>query len=213
MANKIFNNKGEQNVVKMSELLDQCNKFLDGKITHEELIQWSEKVQFFPFLPIREKMFNIMYVLMDCVYSSDLTERFITLEMNKFWYLLIPYTNIELDDALMTEDNFDIIYAMCYSWIYDRVKSDYDICLSLFNTVMNILKQEDLAKTFEDLADTNFGDMIKSNNELVDNLSKNKDTIRDLANIMIYNNGDFSKLKDNLSRQIKDEVIEKKEKE
>ena len=78
---------------------------------------------------------------------------------------------------------------------------------------MNILKQEDLAKTFEDLADTNFGDMIKSNNELVDNLSKNKDMIRDLANIMIYNNGDFSKLKDDLSRQVNNEITKKKEKE
>lgn len=206
MANKVFFNKDEQDVVKMSELLEQCNKFINGDISHDMLIEWSNNVKFYSFLPIREKIYNIIYILMNCVYSDDLTERFISLEMNKFWYLLIPYTNIELDDNLMNEDNYNLLYAICYEWISDRVKTDYNVCLSLFDTIMNYLKIDDLSMIFEDLSKTDFGKMMDSNNKLVANLIKEKDVIKDLANIMVYNNHEFSEINKSLSKTIVEEI-------
>lgn len=206
-----FLNRDKQDIVNMKEILDQSVKFLEGEISHEELINWSEKVHFYPYLPIREKIFNILYVLLNCQYSDDLTERFISLEMNKFWYMLISYTNIELNDELITEDNYNILFAVCYQWIYENVKTDYDVCLSLFDTILNVLKVEDLSMIFEELANTNFGDMIKSNNELVTSLTNNKEMVKNLANIMIYSNQDLSDVKNHISKNIIEEINSQKE--
>lgn len=206
-----FLNRDKQDIVSMKEILDQSVKFLEGKISHDELVEWSKKIHFSPYLPIREKVFNIIYVLLNCQYSEDLTERFISLEMNKFWYMLISYTNIELDDTLITEDNYNILFAVCYQWIYESVKTDYDVCLSLFDTILNVLKVEDLSMVFEELANTNFGDMIKSNNELVTSLTNNKEMVKNLADIMIYSNQDLSDIKNNISKQIIQEINSQKE--
>lgn len=195
-----------ENVVELKELIEQCEKFLNKEITHEELIEWSKKVVILPFLPIREKMENVMYVLFNCKYSDDVLERFINLEMNKFWYLLLSYTNIELDDDLLTEQNYDLLFAMCYEWIRQAIGGDYEICLNLLKELMDFGMSMDLKTTFDELANTDFSKLIQEDKELVSFLNQNPELIKDISDIVTNTNHDIKNISDVISKQVQNDI-------
>lgn len=174
--------------VKLEELLTKCKEFLEEKITHEELIEWSKKIIIIPYLPIRVKVKNILYVFSNCFYKEDLLERFIELEMNRFWYIILAYTNIELDEDLLNEENYDIISSLCYNWIITNIYSDYNACLHIMDEIYNYSHHNELKSTFSKLSNTDFKELIDADNKMIDYLNSNPDLVKDLSNIILSTN-------------------------
>ena len=196
----------DNNVVKLKELIEQCDKYANGEITQEELIEWSKKVIIVSYLPIRNKVMNVMNVLFSCIYTEDLLERFITLEMNKFWYLLLGYTNIEIDNELLTEQNYDLLFIICYRWLKESVGIDYDICLDIFDKIMKHVDSLDLKSTFSELANTDFAELIKSDKEMINYLNNNKELIKDLSNILVNSDPNIQVIKDVINKQVQENI-------
>lgn len=189
---KVVNNEtetnNETNVVKLSELVEMCLKHHNGEISLEELQDWSKVVNFRPFIPIREKMITISDIIFEKMYPENYFERLMVEHMYKFWYITMSYTNVELEEDLLTEQNYDLIYSYCSEWIKGQVTHDVENYEKLYDYVIKNVQYTDSIDTFKELTNTDFSKLIASNDKLIHDLIDNKEIIADLGKIMVGTN-------------------------
>ena len=197
-----------EKTVELKELIQVCKDYMDGKMSHEELNNWAkEKMRFVPYMSMRDKVFCVMKVLFSCVYEEDIMERFISYEMNKFWHIVLAYTNVRLDNDLLTEENYEIVALNCYDWIMQNIKTDYTICENLFKDITSYVNQTSIENGVLNLANTDFSKLIEADKQLIDFVSNNGETIKDLNSI--FTNTNMNKIERNLSKQIISDINKK----
>lgn len=179
----------EKNIITLNEVLEMANKYSNGEISYDELKEWGDTIQIRTFMPIREKIERISKILFDMKYSEDIIERFLELEMNKFWILLLGYTEIEFeeDSELLTEDNYNLAFGLLGDWLLNFVKLDYDRSIELFDSIYNYLNVEDLRQSFNNLAGTDFSKMMESNQSLLEFFSQDREGMDKLLKLATLN--------------------------
>lgn len=176
-------------VITLNEVLEIGKKYRDGNMTYDELKEWGDTLRVRSYMPIREKIERITKILFDKVYSEDIMERFLELEMNKFWILLLGYTEIEIEDDsdLLTEDNYDLAFALLGDWLLNFVKLDYDRTIELFNSIYNYLNVEDLRLSFNNFSNADFDKMAESNMQLMEFFNKDREGMDKLLKLATLN--------------------------
>ena len=176
----------KENMVKLSEVLEKVNGFIDGIYTQEDLDQWCSKIVFTLRITTREKYMIIYTILNELEYSDETYERFIELEMNKFWYGMLFYTNIDISEKeLLTEENYDILSRFLTPWIVGYVGNDYNILLNMFDKVWNynilMFNTESLIESLSEIGNEG----LASNETLFGYIKDNPKTLEELAQIAV----------------------------
>jgi len=179
----------ENKIISLNEVLEIGNRYKNGDMTYDELKAWGDTILIRTYMPIREKIERITKILFDETYSEDIIERFLELEINKFWFLLVGYTDIQIDGEtdLLTEDNYNLAFGLLGDWLLNFVKLDYDRSMELFDSIYNYLNVEDLRQSFNNLAGTDFSKMMESNQSLLEFFSQDREGMDKLLKLATLN--------------------------
>ena len=171
-------------MIKLSEVLEKVNGFLNEQITQDELNEWCKVIKFRLKLNTREKCEAINNIIYNMPFSSEFVESFIELEMYKFWYGLLAYTNIDIsDNSLLTEDNYNIINLFLYDWILSYVKADYEIFTMIFDKMWGYVNTTAVAEAMIETIAENSQKEENLNEEFFNYIKENPDTINQLSKI------------------------------
>lgn len=173
-----------ENMVKLSEVLEKINGFKNGEITQKELDDWCPCIKFNLNLTTREKCVIIDNIIHAYKYSSDVVDSFVELEMNKFWYGMLSYTNIDISETeLLTEENYEILNMFLYNWILGYIEKDYNIFLQMFDRIyiyeINTVVAQTLIETMTEIGITS----EKNSEDFISFIKENPKTINNLAQI------------------------------
>lgn len=202
--NKI--NLGTDNIVSLSEVIDVCNEFTYGEMTHEELVEWGKKIEIKQYLPLMDKM----SILLDLTIgqSFDDTEvnelLIVQMENKKFWFALLKYTNIEIGEnlALCSFENYDLCFPIIGDWILGFCITDYNRLIQMLNDTINVNNIKNLSKLLENVDMDKIKEYSDKVNETIDYLDKNQELVKDLSDIAKFNNPNVNKLMKALEKEV-----------
>lgn len=191
-------------VYTLKELIDVCNKYSNNEINLDEFKKILEEVLILKQIPLKDKVWGSMYVLFECEYTDDLYEKFITLEMNKFWYIILRYCGIsgEEEQELCTEENYELLYNTVYRAIMTLIQDDYNDTMRIFN---NIVSYANFDAVFEQLSNIALLDpekMEEVNKSFIDDLKDNEGLIQSLVDVMKITNPEIIKRKKDIEKQV-----------
>lgn len=198
--------------MKLADLIELCKKYIDGDIDLEFFKQECDKVFVKHSISLRQKIYGILYVLFECMYDDDLMERFVSLEMNKFWYILLMYCDIDAtqESEYCTEENYELIReATMYDAILSIARYDYEDTLRIFNEIINYVNSMSNQEIFQNLANTDFSKLIEADKALFEDIRKNEELIKDLADITRMNNPELQSVKKNMEKTVIEKINNK----
>lgn len=192
-------------------LVDMCNQFKNQEISIDEFKQKCDEIFVKNSLGIREKVYSVMYVLFYCDYSDDLLERFVSLEMNKFWYITLVYCGIdaEKEKEYCTEENYDLIRPLIFDAIMSISGNDYLETMKLLDSIISYVYAMDNQDMYKSLMETDFATLIESDRKLIEDLQKNESIIKDLADITRSTNPQLSNINSMIEKQVVNEINNK----
>lgn len=174
----------EEKYIQLEEVIDVCNKFINGEMSQEELEAWGNTIEIRLYMPIATKGVYARKVVEECLYSDDIATKITQLEMNKFWYVLLKYTNIYTENEdLFTIDNYDILYPVIGYWLKGIVQQDYNVIIDMIEQMLNYANVLTMANSVEELSKVDLKAVAKSNKE-IQKLLKEPELVKDLASIM-----------------------------
>lgn len=174
--------------IQLEEVIDVCNKFINGEITQQELAEWGNTIEVRLYMPMAEKTVCLDKIINEVAYSNDKHLRIGQLEMNKFWYILLEYTNIETIDKedLFTLSNYDIIYPVIGYWLKDLVKNDYNVIIEMLNQSINYSNVLDIISTAEEISKNNDYKKLAKIDKTILDMFKDKEKLSAISDIMKY---------------------------
>ena len=174
----------KEDMVKLSEVLDKIYGFKNGEVTQEELDAWCPCIKFNLSLTTRKKCEIINDIINGGAYSKDIVDSFVELEMNKFWYGMLSYTNIDISETeLLTEENYEILNMFLYNWILGYIEKDYNVFLQMFDRMYTYMTNTVVAQTLiESIAEIGMTSE-KNSEDFISFIKENPKTLNDLAQI------------------------------
>lgn len=197
--------------MKLSVLVETSRDYELGKIEEKEFVDFLNGVYVDGFIPLKQKMMSVMSVLFDFDYDdNDIFKRYMQLEMNKFWYIVMKYTDIELEDEYITEENYDLLFPLVYNSVKQIAGIDFDYTMDLLETIKNDFEKNEIISVFSKLSETDFSELAKADKELLNDLNNNKDLVNDLVQLFNHTNPHIKKINQELEKKIMNEIKEKK---
>lgn len=192
------------NSLTLKKLIDLCNQFTNEEIDLDTFKTECDKFFVNGFISLRDKIYSVMYVLFSCEYSEDLLERFMSLEMNKFWYIILRYCGIDatMEQEYCTEENYDLLRGLVYDPIMTIIKNDYSQVIDIFNQMINYINFKSYEDMFSDLINTDFSKLIEADKAFFEDLKENENMIKDLADITRSTNPTLKKMEKIIDKQI-----------
>lgn len=174
----------KEDMVKLSEVLEKIYGFKNGVVTQEELDAWCPCIKFNLSLTTRKKCEIINDIINGGAYSNDVVDSFVELEMNKFWYGMLSYTNIDISETeLLTEENYEILNMFLYNWILGYIEKDYNVFLQMFDRMYTYMTNTVVAQTLiESIAEIGMTSE-KNSEDFISFIKENPKTLNDLAQI------------------------------
>ena len=165
-------NKNINETIGLDEAVKYCSNYLMGNISEEDFKIWADTIRFRTYIPLEEKNEIINLLISKAIqYDLNYISLFsIDLEIDKFFYAFLKYTNISLEDHedLITSDTYDILQSTLGKILLVFVKEDYEQMISLYNETMNYKNIVKLMDRFNVL-DTK---AVKSQDKTLNNLLK-----------------------------------------
>ena len=190
--------------IQLPKLIEICQKYMDNKISQEELENWcNTKIYIKFYLPIAEKSLCIYNILLEQLYNDDVAVKISQLEMYKFWYILLQYTNISIQgyDKLLTFDNYDLCYSIIGDFIYSRVKLDYDRTNDMVVNALHIENLNMLIETINNLNNIDIEKLSQVDKNLYDFIDKHPEDIKNMIALMAINNPQGNELMKTLMKK------------
>lgn len=194
--------------VMLSEVIKKCEDFDKGNSKKEVLDELGSRITVKSYLPILEKM-EILY---DFYFSknslfSSVEGEIIEFEMNKFWKILLRYTNIEIDDKkLCNLDNYDLCFSMIHDYIAQFCYIDYNRTCKMVSDYMTMACVKMISSYFEEMDTKGIENSNKEMKEFLKTLTNDKELISELNSLLILNDPNTKKMIENLKKQ----ALEKK---
>ena len=183
----------EEKYIKLEEAIDVCSKFINQEINQEELEAWGNTIQIQLYIPVASKGVYAKKVVEECFYSDDIGVKITQLEMNKFWYILLKYTNIYTENEdLFTIDNYDILYPVIGYWLKSIVQEDYNVIMKMIDQMLNYANVVMMSNSIEELSQVDLKAMVKSNKD-IQKILKQPELVKDLATIMQHSSSEEMK--------------------
>lgn len=195
---KFEKTENKKRIIKLNELLDKCSEYVDKKITQDELVKWIvENITIQEYLPIETKFLLINNILYNESFNSvnDNTLQSIELETKKFWVIALAYTNISTSgyEDLMTYNSYDLIFAVMGNWLLSTIREDYNRTIDILNNAINVNNLNNILETFGSLDTQGLKECTDKIEEQLKYLKENKKQIKDLADILRFNQPSLDK--------------------
>lgn len=192
--------------VPIDEVIEICKEYLNGEISQEDLEKWGKdriKIRF--YLPIEEKSFCVDNLINNLYYDNNSIFKSVMLEMNKFWYILLEYTNIEnLEQDKFTIENYDIIYSCLGNWIFSLVQLDYNSVEKIIDTAMNYLNILSLTNIVSGFDIKNIENLTKIDKNIL-KILKDPKMIDQMSQLL---NGSLSKEEKIIKEELQKKAVE-----
>lgn len=200
----------EKNIT-IDEVIEMCEKYMNKEIIQEDLQEWwntNIKIRF--YLPIGEKSYVVDRVLNRLDYGTDFVSNSVFLEMYKFWYILLEYTNIDnTDEDKFTIDNYDLLFPNIYTGIASLSGLDYQCVEKILDNALNFTNVNTLMSLGNTIEDTDFKEIAKLNKNLTKML-KNPEFLKDLSDIAKINTTEEGKKMEKLLQEEAIKIVNKK---
>ena len=175
-------------MVKISEVLEKINGLKNGIYSQEDLDKWCSCIVFKPALTTREKLIIIDKIILGYEYSEDVIDTYTMMEMNKFWEGLLAYTNIDISESeLLNEENYNLLNLFLKIWIMGYVENDYKEFLRLFDSVWNYYLIESLSDGMFEGMKSVIEKIDDDGNKFIETIKSHKGMLRDMAQISTMN--------------------------
>lgn len=197
--------------ISIDEVIDMCEKYMNKEIVQEELQEWWNihiKIRF--YLPIGEKSYVVDRVLNRLDDGTDFVSSSVFLEMYKFWYIWLEYTNIDnTDEDKFTIDNYDLLFPSIYTGIATVSAIDYQVVEKILDNALNFTNVNTLMSLGNTIEDTDFKEIAKLNKNLAKML-KNPEILKDLSDIAKINTTEEGKKIEKLLQEEAIKIANKK---
>lgn len=197
--------------ISIDEVIDMCEKYMNKEIVQEELQEWWNthiKIRF--YLPIGEKSYVVDRVLNRLDDGTDFVSSSVFLEMYKFWYIWLEYTNIDnTDEDKFTIDNYDLLFPNIYTGIATVSAIDYQVVEKILDNALNFTNVNTLMSLGNTIEDTDFKEIAKLNKNLAKML-KNPEILKDLSDIAKINTTEEGKKIEKLLQEEAIKIVNKK---
>lgn len=176
-------------IVSLLDVIDMCQKFNDEEISQEEFVEWTqENIKVISYLPLTDKVMCVIDLLYEK--ENDTSEsmewEIAALEQEKFWGVLLRYTNIDTTDTEMEQNiiNYDLVYSLMGDWILAHCLADYERTIKMFESLVNVYNIQGLLSIFESFDDSNLAKPVEDFKQKVDELLDKENMIKNISDMM-----------------------------
>lgn len=198
--------------MRLSEVVKAHQDYKENKIDNNEFIELMNRIFVKDCITLREKLACVINVLFGFNYDEDdIIERYAQLEMNKFWYIMLSYTDIIFEEEYVNEDNYELLYPTLSKAIFTYALSDFERTLDILKQIDIDSKYSELLGVFESIAGTNYDELIKSNNEIIKTINDNPEFINNLVQLSNFTNPMIEKVNKAMEKTVSKNLNKTKE--
>jgi len=200
------------NKMKLSEVIKLHQSYQMNEMTHDAFVEALNNVYVKSYITIREKIAGVINVLFGCEYDEEsIVERYAQLEMNKFWYIMMLYTDIEMEEEYINEDNYELLYPTLSTAIYTYAMNDFSVTLRIMEQIINDNRYGEMIEIFESISGTNFDELIQKDNEVMNALKGDKEFINNLVQLFNHTDPAIGKINKEIEKSVAKEIKKTKE--
>ena len=182
----------EEKVLQLKDLVELADKFQEGKITLEEFSAIGATMDIRAYIPILDKLRIATALSMKYMYfNSEISEvKVADLYKNLFFYgMLATYAGIDCsDEELITYENYDKLFPLFYPFLISYCREDYSILKEFVHDTIEANTTQGFVEAMAGVSPEVLENATKENRKLLEELESNKDLIRDLKEIAVFNN-------------------------
>lgn len=180
----------------LKDLLVVAEKYYSGEWDDSKIDEYISTLNIKNYISIMDKVFLSSQIVNNFMYEDTEIQEFKVgqLYCNMFFvFVLQGYLNIrEVEQDLLTYENYDKLYPLFFNRTINLFKEDYEQCTLILRDALNLYSIRDLAQSVflmdQDSLERNF----KANEELLYKLENNTILIDDLKEMMAFNDPQLS---------------------
>lgn len=181
----------EEKKIPLIDIVRVCKDVLADKITEEQLNTFGTAIMVRSEINLLEKSTICFYILNEAKYSEmDNNAAIKTAELivNKFFYGLIQgYTNIEVDEKLVTIDNYDLVAPIFKKFILQYCQEDYKDLEDMIRDTLQLSNIENIINMFSGINAEVLEKATIETKKTIKSLEKNQTLIENLKDIAAFN--------------------------
>ena len=188
--------------MKLSELLNECEKFLNSKqeeVDKNEILATFNFLKIKPRIPLAVKVVGLslmetaMLTLSDFEREDSIMFR-VRMEEKMFYSLLLSYTDVERDITDSTIEMYDIaLLSGLIDFIEEKCQKDYNNLKQIYMDTLNIGNLIKTTKAFEGVAQLDAEPLLKAMEEVKGKMTD--DELQAIKTIFEYNDPTLHKIK------------------
>lgn len=197
--------------MRLSEVVKAHQDYEAKKITQDEFVDSMNRIFVRDSITIREKLACVMSVLFGFDYDeNDVIEKYAQLEMNKFWYIMLAYMDIDFEEDCVNEENYDLLYPTLSRAIYTYALPDFERTLELLDRIDRDSKYGELLDIFGEISNTNFSELIESDKEVIQTIN-NPEFVSNLVQLANFINPTNEKINKKIEKTVAENLNKTKE--
>lgn len=172
----------------LSELIKKSQAFAEGQMTEDEYVAVIKELTIRNYLSQNEKRDVVATVYTLGSNYTTLEYQLVDLYMYEFFYGLLRYMMIEVDDpTLVNDENMDLLSPLLRDYIYSFAKNDFDIVCNLVSDTIALYNIDQISETMLSLSEETIMEGIMDNARMLNSLKDNKDIIDKISKIQKMN--------------------------
>ena len=180
----------EENKISLQDVVDLSKNYYSGKVDNDELNDFGNKIIIKSNISILEKTSLVMLLLTQAEYTDtdDIAFKMAELYMHKFFYCLIgAYTNIEVNEDLISLENYDLVSSLFKKFILQYCKEDYEELEDILRDSIQVGNLEQIINIFGNLDSESLNKASKDLDKAFNKLKKEEKMIENLKDIASFN--------------------------
>lgn len=172
----------------LSELIEKSQAFVEGQMTEDEYVTVIKELTIRNYLSQNEKRDVVATVYTLGSDYSTLEYQLVDLYMYEFFYGLLRYMMIEVDDpSLVNDENMDLLSPLLRDYIYSFAKNDFEIVCRLVSDTIALYNIDQISDTMMSLSEEAIMEGIMDNARMLNSFKDNKDIIDKISKIQNMN--------------------------
>ena len=172
----------------LSELIEKCQAFAEGNMTEDEYVTCIKELTIRNYLTQNEKRDVVATVYTLGSNYTTLEYQLVDLYMYEFFYGLLRYMMIEIDDpTLVNDENMDLLSPLLRDYIYSFAKNDFDIVCSLVSDTIALYNIDQISETMLSLSEETIMEGILDNAKMLNSFKDNKEILDKISKIQQMN--------------------------
>lgn len=183
------------------EILGMCTSFIKGEIKPEEFSEWLETINVRSYIPALDKLALLVTITTQAQYANLNTQEIRVLELyrNIFFYLYINgYLGVDIIPSDITYESYDILEPLIGPIVEQYAKRDIDTFIKMLHDTIDFYGIDSTTELLNGIDYAAIQESTEANKQFLEELGKNAELVKDLKDIMDFN--------DPLTKKVVDEI-------